>query len=66
MHSRMLLPPSLVWLTCLIAQTATGQILEQNLELFQDANPGIRIYEQDDRVSMLYGSTVPKTWFPKT
>ena len=34
MHSRMLLPLSLAWLTCLIAQTATGQILEQNLELF--------------------------------
>lgn len=56
MHSRMLLPLSLAWLTCLIAQTATSQILEQNLELFQDANPGIRIYEQDDRVSMFYGA----------
>ena len=57
MQSRMLLSLTFVFLASLVAQDGTAQIQERSLGLLQDANPGIRFYEQDQRVSMIYGTT---------
>ena len=57
MPSRILLSLTFVFLTSFVAQDLTAQIQERSLGFLQDANPGLRFYEQDQRVSMIYGTS---------
>ncbi len=56
MKSRKFLTLVIAFLSSLAAQNAIAQIQENSLSLFQNAHPSIQLYEQDQRVSMIYGT----------